>query len=237
LVEWLDPVQTKGTRELERFEEEINQRAKRMRLTDFNKSFTPSSKTRYCVLLRVRVVPSRYSKAAVIEAVRDFVRTAKKPESDRNREFDVRFGRDELPEDLKPILSSIRILKTRSWNVNLGILVNRGGSVNSIGALNALLDQIKSKLVMRRGLYSRTKAEKALEQLWLVVHYARGLRWNTIYDALGLAEGRSLDEQTSRQIIVERAQKLIGEIGAGPFDRVFLLFNMTPEFECMELFP
>lgn len=237
LSEWLDPAQTKTARELERFEKEIDQRAKRKGLTAFIKSLKPSSNTRYSVVLRVRRVPSRHCKAPVIEALLDFLRAVKKPESDRDRKFGVGFGREELPEDLKPVLFSIRISEARSPNLNVGMLVDRGGSFNPNDAVKVLLAQIKDKLVTKRVLYSKTKAQKGLRRLWLVVHYGRGLNWNSPYDGLGLACGRPLDEETSRQIIVERARQFIGEIGAGPFDRVFLLFNMMPGFECMSLFP
>jgi hypothetical protein len=142
-----------------------------------------------------------------------------------------------MPKNLSPFLSFIRIIEARSQNLNLGISVSRASSFDANDAVNALVALIADKLVRKRCLYEKTKIDKGLQQLWLLVHYGRGMLWNTPYDGLGLAEGRPLDEQTNRQIIKERIRKFIDEIGAGPFDRVFLLFDMTPGFECMELFP
>lgn len=172
----------------------------------------------------------------MIQDLLDFLRTVKKPESDRDRKFGIGFGPAELPTNLLPFFSFIRIVEARR-NLNLGISVSRAGSFNPDDAVIALLSQVKSKVLTKRGLYSSTKAEKKLQHLWLLLHYGRGLHYNTPSDGLGLKEGRPLDEKTNRQIIVERARKFIGETGAGPFDRVFLLFDMTPGFECMELFP
>jgi hypothetical protein len=236
LGEWLDPKQTKAARELERFEEEINEAAKRQDLTEFRKSFEPTPNARYGVIVQVRRVPSRCDKMPVVEALLVHLRTAKKPASGRERRFGVGTGPAEMPKNLSPFLSFIRIYEAAS-SVNLGISVARGGSFNPNDAVDALLALVRDKLERKRHRYEQTKTAKGLRQLWLLLHYGRGMRWNTPYDGLGLAEGRPLDEPTNRQIIGERVRKLIAEIGTGPFDRMFLLFDMTPGFQCMELFP
>jgi hypothetical protein len=65
----------------------------------------------------------------------------------------------------------------------------------------ALLEELRDKLLAKRHLYAEAKAAKQLNELWLLVHYGRGLLWNTPYHGLGLKHGRALDEDTSRQIL------------------------------------
>jgi hypothetical protein len=236
LAEWIHPKQMKVARETERFEAEINQAAEHSGLIEFTKSFELSPNTRFKIVLSVRTIIPRRSKERVIRGLLDYLRAAKKPETDRERKFGVGFSSGELPKNLTPYFCSVRIIEAPSRNFNFGITVNRSASFNPYDAVLALLDQIQSKVLTKRELYSNTKAEKKLQHLWLLLHYGRAMHYNTPYDGLGLKEGRPLDERTNRQIIVERAGEFIGEIGAGPFDRVFLLFDMTPGFECMELF-
>jgi len=236
LGEWLDPKQTRAARELDRFEREINQALNRQGPTEFRESFKPSSTARYGVLLDVAKVPSRREKVRVIEALLDHLRTAEKPKSDRERRLGIGCGPAEMPRKLSSFFSFIRITEG-SRNISLGVSLSRTSSFDPNDAVNALLDLLKDKLSHKRCLYQKTKADKRLRQLWLVLHYGRAMRWNTPYDGLGLREGRPLDETTNRQIIKERARRLIGEIGSGPFNKVFLLFDMTPGFECLDLFP
>jgi hypothetical protein len=68
LGEWLDPEQTKASRELERFQAEINEAARHQNLTEFTRSFKPSPTARYGVIVHVRRVPSRRDKMPVVEA-------------------------------------------------------------------------------------------------------------------------------------------------------------------------
>lgn len=214
LGEWLDPKQTEAARELDRFEREINEAARVQGVAEFSKSFKPSCETRYGAIVHVKRVPSRRDKALVVKALFGHLRAARKPANDRERRFGVGTGPAEMPKDLSPFFSFIRIREARQ--VNLGISVARGGSFSPNDAVNALLALIEDKMVGKRRLYEETKADKGLRQLWLLIHYGRAMIWNTPYDGLGVAEGRPLDEQANRQIVGERARRLIDEIGAGP---------------------
>ena len=103
--------------------------------------------------------------------------------------------------------------------------------------MQALLDELHDKLVAKGSLYSQSKSDRQLKQLWLVVHYGRGLLWNTPYHGIGMKEGQPLDEQTSRQIIAQRAHDFISSVGARAFDKVFLFFDMTPGSQAFEVWP
>jgi len=237
LGEWLHQKQTVAARELDRFETEMRQAAHRRRMTAFTKSFKPSSTTRYAVVISVKKVPARQNKQAVIKALLGFLRRARKSGTAWERRYGVMVGQAELPDSLAPFISSIQISESPTQNLNLGIVINRAGSFDPEVAVEALLNGINDKLVTKRDRYSGTRTEKRLRQLWLVVHYGRGMRWNTPYDGLGLKEGRPLDEHTSRQILVERAREFVSTVGAGPFDEVFLLFDVSPGLECFEVWP
>lgn len=235
LGEWLHRKQTAAARELDRFETEMGQAAHRRLMTAFTRSFKPSPTTRYAVVISVKKVPARQNKQAVIKALLDFLRKARRPGTAWERRHGVMVGQAELPDSLAPFVSSIQISEAPTQNLNLGIVINRAGSFDPEVAVEALLNGINDKLVTKRARYSRTKAEKGLHQLWLVIHYGRGMLWNTPYDGLGFKEGRPLDEHTSRQILVERAREFVSRVGTGPFDRVFLLFDVSPGLECFKV--
>ncbi len=79
LGEWLHEKQTKAARELDRFETEMRQAAHCRWMTAFTKSFKPSPIPRYAVIISVKKVPARQNKQAVIKALLDFLRNARRP--------------------------------------------------------------------------------------------------------------------------------------------------------------
>ncbi len=236
LGEWLHEEQTAAAREIGRFEKEINNTVIASGLTAFAKSFTHSADERYMTLLEVKSVPRRKEKDSAIHLLLDFLRAARKPETARELEFGV-IHAAELPQPLKPFFGSVHLWRVRSDNFNLGININRATSFDPEDAVQALLDELHDKLVTKNDLYARTKADNQLKRLWLVVHYGRGLLWNTPYDGIGLKQGRPLDEHASREIVVERAHDFTSRSGTDAFDKVFLFFDVTPGSESFQVWP
>jgi hypothetical protein len=236
LGEWLHEEQTAASREIDRFEKEINEAAVAHGLNAFTRALKASTEERYMTLVDVKTIPRRIDKGPAIEALLDFLRTARKPASDRELRFGVRYA-TELPEPLSDFFRSVHLRRLRPEDFNLGVNINRASSFDPKDAVQALLDELHDKLVAKGSLYSQSKSDRRLKQLWLVVHYGRGLRWNTPYHGIGLKEGQPLDEQTSRQIIAQRAHDFLSGVGAGAFDKVFLFFDMTPGSQAFEVWP
>lgn len=223
LAEWLDRKQTRKARERERFEKEINQSAELRGLTPFVKSLKACAEARYTVCLGLRKLPSRNEKTPVIGELLDYLPTVRRPGSDRECKSGVVLGSADLPKDLARYFSRVRIFEARS-RASLGILIPPPGGAADPSAVKALLAIMKDKTVKKSGLYCTAKCKKNLQELWLLLHYGRGLRWNTPYPT------------RSEPVIVKRAREFINQTGPGPFDRVFLLFDMTPSFGCIQLF-
>ncbi len=233
LGDWLHEKQTASARELERFRTELRKAARRRQMAAFTESFKPSSATRYTVSFSMHATPGRQRRNAVIKALLDLLRDAKRSFTKAERNEGVMVAHAKLPENIAPFISSIHIRPAEDFN--LGIDIDRGGAFDPEVAVQALLNGINDKLVAKRTLYSKTKTDKRLQQLWLVMHHGRGMLWNSPYHGIGLKEGRPLDEATSRQIIVERAKAFVSKVGTGPFDRVFLLFDVSPCLGCLEI--
>ncbi|HXR25053.1 MAG TPA: hypothetical protein VN742_06810 [Candidatus Binataceae bacterium] len=234
LAEWLDEDQTKKAREFDRFEKEINEAAASSLMT-FAKSFQPSTEQRYMTLLELKALPRRNEKNVVIGHLLDFLGGARRPQTSWEQRFGVIHV--ELPSELARVFRSIHFSCAPFESLNLGFTINRASSFDPEDAVQALLEELNDKLVAKRNLYYEAKAAKRISRLWLLVHYSRGLLWNTPYDGIGLKQGRSLDEHTSRQIIVERCHRFISGIGTGAFDRVFLFFDVSPGSQSLELWP
>ena len=187
-------------------------------------------------LVGLKTLPKRQEKDLAINLLLEFLRDVAKPPTQWEQKYGVIYGA-ELPQGLSCYFQSAHLRLVRSGDINLGININRASSYDPEDALQALLDEVRDKLVTKRHLYSQAKADRHLTELWLVVHYGRGLLWNSPYHGIGLKEGRPLDEVTSRQIIVERCREFISEIGTGSFDRAFLFFDVSPGSQSFELWP
>jgi hypothetical protein len=236
LGEWLDPGQTARAREIDRFEREINERAAANGLAAFVKSLTNSTEERYMTLVDVKSLPRRKEKDSAIDLLLNFLKIAGKPETAWERKHGVIYAA-ESPQALAAFFRSVHLRRLHSEDFNLGINLNRASSFDPEDAVRALLDELQDKLIAKGPLYAQSKSDRQLKQLWLVVHYGRGLLWNSPYHGIGLKEGRPLDEQTSRQIIAQRAHDFTSGVGAGAFDRVFLLFDVTPGSQALEVWP
>ncbi len=231
LTEWLHQNQTQRARETEKFEQEIVSAAEARHLTAFLKSFDASDLPRYVVVVHTREVPRQRDREEVTTRLLDFLVACDKPRSARELRYGRIFGQAELPEALGHYFATVQI-RCATGNINLGLSIARGGSFASEDALKALLTVMRDKLEAKLDLYQKTRREKQLEALHLLVHYGRGFVWNTPYHGIGLREGRSLDERTSRQVISERASRYAASVSGGAFDRIFLLFDLGSDSDC-----
>jgi hypothetical protein len=60
---------------------------------------------------------------------------------------------------------------------------------------------------------------------------------DSLFHGIERKRRRSLDEHTSREIILEDCWQFISEIGTGVFDRVFLFSDVSPGSQSFELSP
>lgn len=230
LAEWLHQEQTRAARGLERFEQEIIAAATTRPMTAFLKSFEASELQRYTVVVHIREVPRRRGRAETTNLLLDFLQTCSKPCSGRELRYGRVFGQAELPEELGRYFATVHLWSATN-DINLGISIDRGGSFASEDAFAALL------AVMRDKIETKLRQERGLETLHLVLHYSRGFVWNTPYHGIGLREGRALDEETSRQIITERASRYAVSVRGGAFDQIFLLFDFGSDSDCRLIWP
>jgi hypothetical protein len=236
LAEWLHESQTRTAREIEKFEQEIISAAEARHLKPFLKSFDASELPRYVVVVHVRKVPRQRGREEITKGLLDFLVTCDKPRTAWELRNGRTFGQAELPKALGHYFATVHI-GCATANINLGLSIARGGSFASEDAVEALLTVMRDKLETKQNLYQKTRRERQLEALHLLVHYGRGFVWNTPYHGIGLREGRSLDEPTSRQVISEHASRYAASVDGGAFDRIFLLFDLGIEPDCRLIWP
>ena len=187
-------------------------------------------------VIHVRKVPKERGRKEITKRLLDFLVACDKPRSAWELRNGRTFGQAELPEALGDYFATVQI-RCATGNINLGLSIARGGSFASKDALEALLTVMRDKLATRQDLYQKTRRERELEALHLLVHYGRGFVWNTPYHGIGLREGRSLDEPTSRQVISEHASRYAASVNGGAFDRIFLLFDLGIDSDCRLIWP
>jgi hypothetical protein len=235
LGEWLHEAQTQGAREIDRFEEEIITGAGTRGMTVFLKSFEAAEEPRYQVALHVAEVPTRRMRSAIVTALLDFLETCAKPATPRELGYGKVYGPGDLSPELGRYFATVRLV--RAPKINLGLTISRGGSFEPQDALGALLEVMRDKLETKCPLYQEARRARNLSALHLVVHYGRGMLWNTPYHGIGLREGKPVDEMTSRQVISDRASAYAASVRGGAFDRVFLFFDLGARSECRALWP
>ena len=113
LGEWLHKQQTADAREIDRFERGINKRATAKRISAFAKSLTRSTEERYMTLADVKSLPRRREKDLAIDLLLDYLRTAKKPETARERKHGVIYAA-ELPQAVASFFRSVHLRRLRS---------------------------------------------------------------------------------------------------------------------------
>jgi len=235
LGEWLHEAQTQRAREIDRFEEEIIAGAGARGMTTFLKSFEAAEAPRYQVALHVGEVPTRRMRPAIVTTLLDFLETCGKPATPRELGYGTVYGSADLSPALGRYFATVRLVCAPK--INLGLTVSRGGSFDPQDALSALLEVMRGKLETKRTLYQEVRRVRNLIALHLVVHYGRGVLWNSPYHGIGLREGKAVDEMTSRQVISDRASAYVASVTGGAFDRVFLFFDLGAGSECRALGP
>ncbi len=100
---------------------------------------------------------------------------------------------------------------------------SRTTSYSPANAIDALLSALKKKIT--KSNYESLKQEHSLNELYLVVYYARALLWNTPY-----YDGINVGIETA----VEQARAEMTRDG-GPFDKVFLFLAFEPGMKVFRL--
>jgi hypothetical protein len=235
LAEWLHEGQTRTSREIDRFEEKIVSTAERRGLTAFLKSFEASEERRYQVALHLREVPRRRCWPKLTNELLEFLLVCPKPSSGREIEHGMVFGAS-LSRELGRYFATVHVLRVRN-EISLGIGISRGGSFDPKDAVDALREVLHDKIERKRELYRKTREEKSLLALDLVVHYGRGLIWNSPYHGIGLRQGKAVDEMTSRGIVTDQARLCVAGLGPSAFDQVFLFFDFGSGSDCRKIWP
>jgi hypothetical protein len=229
LARWAHERESQTERESKRLQDEIGEAVKRLNLTQFDLGREQILRWRVLVRRRALRFPRNTQRSRIIEDLLTFLAAEANRFEGRGQDngwFVVTLDPDRLPVSVRPFIESITLWRTPPGVLNLGITL---GSPDRPyvpeDALAPLESILRKKIVEKEDTYRAARRLENLRELWLVV-YADEVLWNS-QSYSGIADGL-FDETKDRKEIVTRERALLSGIGAGPFDKVFLMFPWDP---------
>lgn len=239
LCEWMGREQAEWVAERNRFRAQIESEIAKRGLYQFE-YFGPRS--RCTVHAWVIKLPGRAEKAKVIDELIDFIvefERTKRSEIYRGMGIAEAIG-PALPANLAPFFAQIFFYGGPTGD-GLGVPLTKARAFGDTplaeteSAARSLRQALTGKIVAKAEIYEAAKRRLGLSELWLVVHYSSPDVFNA--RELGMQVGYGAHRRETQDRTATKASTLLGEIGKGPFDRVFFMVDCQPETYVSELGP